>query len=307
MSIKVLKEKKLTWVNIDQINQEAIDYLKEHYSFHHLDFEDLQSEQQTPKIDTYKSYLFLVLQFPQWQASTKTINAHEIDIFVGDDYLITIQHTKSKDIKNFFYRCMNNRKIKSEWMSQSAGYLLYHLVDALFQKSRPMLNRLGSQISKVEQGVFDDSGRQADVVKNLAIIRRNVLSLRRIIEPQKYITGTLSHTRKPFLPDELAIYFDNVTDYLNKVWAITDTYKDTINGLHVTLESLINQRTNKVIGSLTVISVALLPLTLLSGIYGMNIDHLPFAHSPIWVWGVFGMVAFLILATIAVMKKKHWI
>lgn len=307
MSIKVLKEKKLTWVNIDQINAEAIKYLKEHYNFHHLDYEDLQSEQQTPKIDTYKNYLFLVLQFPQWQASTKTINAHEIDIFVGEDYLITIQHTKSKDIKNFFYRCMNNRNVKSEWMSSSTGYLLYHLVEALFQKSRPMLNKLGSQVSRIEESVFDGDTELTNTVKQLAVLRRNVLSLRRIIEPQKYITATMSHTRKPFLPEELAIYFDNVSDYLNKVWAITETYKDTINGIHVTLESLITQRTNKVIGSLTVISVALLPLTLLSGIYGMNIDSLPFAHSPIFVWGMFGALAVVILLVIGIMRKKRWL
>lgn len=306
MSMKTLKQGKLTWINIDNIDDASITYLKNNYNFHHLDFEDLQAEQETPKIDTYKSYLFIVLQFPQWHSASQSIVAHEIDIFVGEDYLITIQHTKSKEMKNFFYRCMNNRKIKAEWMKKDSGYLLYHLLESFFRQSRPLLNRLGKELSSIEKEIF--SGRQnTDSVKHLAVIRRNVLSLRRIIDPQKYLIGTLSHTRKNFVDESHTIYFDNITDYLNKIWAITDTYRDTISGLHVTVESLINQRTNNVISALTVISVSLLPLTLLSGIYGMNISGLPFANNPMFVWIMFATLTIIILITIFIMKRKHWL
>ena len=201
---------------------------------------------------------------------------------------------------------MNNRKIKAEWMKKDSGYLLYHLLESFFRQSRPLLNRLGKELSSIEKEIF--SGRQnTDSVKHLAVIRRNVLSLRRIIDPQKYLIGTLSHTRKNFVDESHTIYFDNITDYLNKIWAITDTYRDTISGLHVTVESLINQRTNNVISALTVISVSLLPLTLLSGIYGMNISGLPFANNPMFVWIMFATLTIIILITIFIMKRKHWL
>ena len=133
------------------------------------------------------------------------------------------------------------------------------------------------------------------------------MQFRRILDPQRYLISNLTHIRKSFLDESLAIYFDNVSDYLSKIWSITDTYRDTIDGLHVTVESLINHRTNKVISALTVISVSLLPLTLLSGIYGMNIAGLPHAQNPFWVWMMFiGMLSF-ILIVIAVMKKKKWL
>ncbi len=306
MAIKTITQGKLTWINIDKIDDEALTYLRTNYQFHHLDYEDLSNEQETPKIDTYKNYLFVILQFPQWQPATQTIISHEIDIFVGKDYLITIQHSKSKEMKNFFYRCMNNRKIKNEWMSSNSGYLLYHIIESLFRQSRPLLNRLGKELSAVEDTVF--GGIQGtDTVKRLAVLRRNVLSLRRIIDPQRYMTGTLAHTRKEFIDESHAIYFDNVGDYLNKIWAITDTYRDTISGLHVTVESLINQRTNNVIGALTVISVALLPLTLFSGLYGMNISGLPFADRPGFVWLMFLGLTAVILIVIAVMRKRRWL
>jgi magnesium transporter len=305
MSIKTLSQKNLTWVNIDKIDEEALEYLKKNYNFHHLDYEDLLSEQQMPKIDSYKDYLFIVLKFPHWKTNDKTVTAHGVDIFIGDNYLITIQHTKSKEMKNFFYRCMNNRKVKADWMSNS-GFLLYRLIEALFKNTQPVLNNLGKQLSLVEQKVYKGE-QDTGVIKELAIHRRNVLHFRRVLDPQRYLIANLANTRKVFMDEELSLYFDDINDYLNKIWAVIETYKETINGLHVTVESLINQRTNKVISILTVISVSLLPLTLFSGIYGMNISNLPFAQNPTWVWLMFMGLAGVIVLIILIMKKKKFL
>ncbi|PLX28769.1 hypothetical protein C0581_01010 [Candidatus Parcubacteria bacterium] len=306
MSVKEIKQGDLTWINISKVNEESIEYLKKNFKFHHLDLEDIQSESQNPKLDAYKTYLFLVLHFPQWKSSSKKIIPHEVDMFVGDNYVITIQHGKNKEIKNFFYRCMNNRKIKTEWMSKSSGYLLYKLLESLYGQTRPTLSNIGKQISGIENEIF--AGEQdLHAIRQLALHRRNVLSFRRILDPQRYLVSTLSHTRKTFMDESMSIYFDDVKDYLNKLWVIADSYKETIEGLHLTVESLINQKTNKVIGALTVMSAALLPLTLLSGIYGMNIMGLPYAQDPKFVWALFGGLAVFILLVIFIMKKKKWL
>ena len=306
MAIKTLSTDTLTWVNIDQVDDAALAYLKKEHNFHHLDLEDVQGESQTPKVDTYKNYLFLVVQFPHWDAAKKQIRAHELNIFIGEGFLITIQHTKSKEMKNFFYRCMKNKSIKKDWMSENSGYLLYRLLESLFKNVRPMLNNIGRSLSAIEQDIFDGEQDTA-IVKQLAIHRRAVLTIRRIIDPQRYLIANLSHIRKPFLNEETTLYFDDISDYLNKTWAIVDTYKDTIQGLHVTVESLINQRTNKVIGALTVISVALLPFTVLASIYGMNVSGLPYENSPRIVFAMFAMLALIVFGTIVVMRKRKWL
>ena len=306
MAIKIITQGELKWINIDRIDEEALTYLKENHNFHHLDIEDIQSESQTPKIDTYKNYLFVVLQVPHWQGNTKTITPLEVDCFIGENFLITVQHSKVKEMTNFFYKCMKNRKTKKEWMSSTSGFLFYNLLEALFYQSRSTLNNIGKQISKVENHIFAGA-QDTRIVKELAVHRRNVLSFRRIIDPQRYVIANLSHMRKPFLDESMSIYFDNVVDYLNKIWAILDTYKDTVNGLHVTVESLLTQRTNKVVGTLTAISVGLLPLTLLSGIYGMNIAGLPFADNPVAVWTMFGGLGLAIIIIILIMRKKSWL
>ena len=306
MAIKKLTTDKLTWINIDQVNEEALTYLKEQHNFHHLDLEDIQGESQTTKLDTYKNYLFLVVQFPHWNDETKSIKTHEIDVFIGEGFLITVQHTKSRDIKNFFYRCMKKKSIKKEWMRSTSGYLLYSLLEALFKQVQPILNKIGKELNNIEQDVFEGE-QNTELVKELAIYRRNILSLRRMIDPQRYLMANLSHIRKPFLNEETSLYYDDINDYLNKVWAIIDTYRDTIQGLHVTVESLITQRTNKVISALTVISVGLLPFTVLASIYGMNITGLPFATNPLWVWGMFGVLAVLLVAVIIIMRTRKWL
>ncbi len=303
MAIKVLEQSGLKWINIDRVDEEAITYLRDEFHFHELDLEDVAEESQTPKIDTYNNYLFIILQFPHWHGTKHTVTAQEVDVFLGDGYLITIQSSKSKQIKNFFYRCMKNSKIKKDWMSGSSGYLFYKLIEALYHNTRPILNNIGRTISDVEKDVFEEE-QDTDIVKALAILRRNILGFRRIIDPQRYMISTLAHTRKPFLEEELNLYFDDVVDYLNKLWAYTNTYKDTVAGLHVTVESLINHRTNKVISALTVISVSLLPLTLLAGLYGMNIP-LPYDDQPGFVWMMFlGLAGFIILSILYMRRKK---
>ncbi|MEK7084792.1 MAG: magnesium transporter CorA family protein [Patescibacteria group bacterium] len=305
MPVKTIKEQNLQWIHIDRTDDDSINFLKQNFSFHHLDFEDLVSEQQTPKIDVYKNYLFLVLHFPHWNGELQTIIPQEVDIFLGDGYFITIQNAKSKEIKNFFYRCMNNKHVKDEWMSGSSGYLLYRFIEALFHDTRPVLNNIGKNISSLEQRIF--AGNQdTTVIKQLALLRRNVLSFRRVIDPERYLIANLSHTRKSFLDESLSLYFDDVTDYLSNIWTVVDNYQEIIKGLHITVESLLNRRINKTISTLTVISVSLLPFSVLSGIYGMNIA-LPFAERPSVIWGLYALLATIIVSFIFIMKKRKWL
>ena len=150
MAIKIIEQKNLRWINVDTVDAESLQYLKENFNFHHLDLEDIQGESQTPKIDVYKNYLFIVLQFPHWSGETQTVIHYEMDIFIGENFLVTIQHIKSKEIKKFFYRCMKNKSIKRDWMSKESGYLLYRIIESLFRQTQPILNNIGKQISDIE-------------------------------------------------------------------------------------------------------------------------------------------------------------
>lgn len=305
MSLQQVTTNTLKWVNIPTITPDAIAHLEAQYDFHELDIEDIQEITQTPKLDVYKEYLFLVMQFPQWDKESNQVVRHEMAVFLGDGYLITVQRGQSQEIAAFFNRCMKSDTLKEDWMEGSSSYLLYNILEALFHSTQPILNRIGKSLTALEEDIFDGEPN-THTIRSLAFQRRNVLNFRRILDPQRYLISNLTHIRKPFMDQDIAIYIDDIHDYLNKLWSIVNGYKDTINGLHTTVESLINQRTNKVISALTVVSASLLPLSLLSGIYGMNIP-LPYATNPIFVWGMFGMLACTIVGIILIMKRKQWI
>jgi magnesium transporter len=194
-------------------------------------------------------------------------------------------------------------------MNGQPGFLLYNLIAALFKETRPILNNIGKHISLVEQEVF--SGEQGThLIKELARHRRNVLMFGSIIEPQRYIMSNLAHTHKPFLNQELRDYFDDVRDHLDKFWAIIEAYKENVHGLYITVESIINQRTSKVLTILTVISAALLPHTFFFNLYSMNLPGLPLTHHPGVVWWMLivltGIVGATLLITLRRMKRNGW-
>lgn len=307
MSFKEIKQKKLTWAHSDSTDKETIDYLQNNYSFHPLDIEDIQTGgSQIPKLDTYKDYLFLVVQFPQWKQNEKTITRQEVYIFFGDNYVVTIEPARTSVMKNIFTRCLNTDAIRNEWMGGSSGFLVYNIIESIFHTTQPILNELGKNLSEAEEEIFQDSP-DISLIKEIAMYRRDILKFRRLVDPQRYLISSLSHTHRSFLDESLSIYFDDLTDFLNKQWSILESFRDTIEGLHVTLESVTNQRTTQVISFLTYISVGLMPFTLLSSIYGMNITNLPYAHNPLVVWSLFGMLGVFTIIFIAYMRRKKWL
>lgn len=304
MPIKTIKSKDLTWYNIDDPNKEVVDFLRDNFTFHPLDFKDVLGEAQHPKLDTYKDYLFIVLHFPGLNKQSNQISDNEIDIFIGPDYLITIQKKRYKVIKDTFFRLLGNQKLKKEYMSQGPGFLLYKILDILYHQSNTALSHINRNIRQTEKNIFD---QDKNAVRELADLRRQILQFRAILDPQRVIINHLTHLNRGYLSKDMNIYFDDIADYLNKAWMISGNYKEIIDGLHETNESLISDRTNQVIKVLTVISVGMLPLTLLSGIYGMNIEGLPWAHNPGSVWGIFLGLLGVIFLTILYFKKKKWL
>ncbi len=309
MPIKTLSEQALTWVNIEGVDNESVGFLKENYKFHPLDLEDVQTEVQTPKLDVYKNYLFLVLHFPEWNHEDKRVTSQQIDFFVMDNTLVTVQHNKNKDLQALFYRCVKNKKIRAEWFSGNSGFLLYYILDALFNEARPILNNIGKHLTMVETEVF--SGEQnTGLIRQLSYHRRNILAFGRIVEPQRYLMSNLAHTRRAFLDESASVYFDDIRDNLDKLWSVVENYKESVQGLYITVESLINQRTNRVLTLLTIISVSLLPHTLFFNMYGMNLSVLPGAEHPtaVW-WGLVGLTIAVItglVITLRRMKKNGW-
>ena len=275
--------------------------LKDKYGFHELDIEDCMSEHERPKIDEYDDYLFLVLHIPYYQKGSKRILNAEIHMFIGDGYLITLHDGNLQVLNTFWDEIMGSEDAKDKYMSQGAGLFLYELINAFFESSFPLIDNINRKIKKLEGNIFEEE----DEEKTLRVIlelKRGIISMRRILLPQRTVVASLEHKSKKFIAENLDVYFDDVQDAIEQQWSMLETAKEVIGALQELHESWIQNKTNRIIRILTVFSVTMLPLTVITGIFGMNVD-LPYSHDP---WAFIGISAILFLILIGALAYFGW-
>ena len=208
----------LRWVHIEHPTPVECAWLEEHFDFHPLDLEDVLSRNQRPKIDEYPSYLFIVLHFPVFDPQVKRLNAGELDIFVGPDYLVTIPNTPLQPIEYLFERCRQKEELREQLFSRGSGYLLYRVVDDLFDYCFPMLRKIGNKLDALEDEIFE--GRSEEVVRDISTVKQEIINFRKVIRPQRSVLRELETLKQRFLaPDlDLEIYFDDVVDSHERIW-----------------------------------------------------------------------------------------
>jgi len=266
----------LTWINIEAPTKQETEYLAKNYPFHPLDLDDCLSRIQRPKIDEYKDYLFLVFHFPVFSKESRVTTTSQVSVFIGENYLITLHKGELKPLVKLFKECQIEEELRQKNLSQGSGYLLYRVVDRLVDYCIPILNKIGGNIEDVEDNIF--SGGMRGTVREISMLRRDVISFRRIIWPMRAVVGSLEPKIRRFTKMDMAVYFGDMVDHVDKIWDALDEHKEIIEGLNDTYDSLATNRTNEVMRILTIIATILLPITVVSSVYGMNIP-LPFQNS----------------------------
>ena len=295
----------LTWVNIEKPTERETEYLAQNYPFHPLDLDDCLSRIQRPKIDTYKDYLFLVFHFPVFNKEARVTTPSQLSVFLSDNYLITLHKGELKPLVKLFRECQIDEESRQEYFSQGSGYLLYRIVDRLVDYCLPILNRIVENIETVEDNIFSDAVRGA--IKEISLLRRDIISFRRIIWPMRAVLGSLEPKIRRFTKMDLAVYFGDTVDHIDKIWDALDEYKEVIEGLNDTHDSLATNRTNEVMRMLTIIATILLPITVVAGIFGMNIPLGPFEISGYSFIYVFLIMLVIIVSMLYFFHRQRWI
>jgi len=297
----------LTWVNIEQPTRWETEYLAQNYPFHPLDLDDCLSRIQRPKIDKYADYLFLVFHFPVFSVEARVTTPSQVSVFIGQNYLITLHQGDLKPLVNLFRQCQSeeNEEIRQEHCSQGSGYLLYRIVDRLVDYCFPILNKIGSNIEQTEDSLFSSKG-MPKAIEDISALRRDVISFRRIIWPLRAVIGSLEPKIRRFTKMDMEVYFGDMTDHVDKIWDALDEYKEIIEGLSDTHDSLATNRTNEVMRMLAIVATILLPLTVVSSIYGMNVP-LPFQESHYSFIVVFFIWAVIVSGMLYFFRRYHWI
>jgi magnesium transporter len=289
------------WLNLERPREADREWLEREFGFHPLAIEDVASRNQRPKLDAYDDYLFIVLHFPVFDKTQERLLTAELDLFVGPDFLITLPDQNLPPLAAMFERYREREHYREDVFSKGTGYLLYKIVDTCVDASFPMLRRMGDKLDRIEDDIFE--GRSAKIVRDISNAKQEIINFRRVVRPMRAVLRDLERTKQRYLAEDLDIYFDDITDAAERIWDVLENYKEVADALEDSNESVLSHRLNESIRVLTAFSVAMLPLTLIASVFGMNVT-LPGQHGSIAEFWVITLFMIAILAGVLLFFRR---
>lgn len=298
---------KLNWVYIEKPTNDEVVYLARHFHFHPLNLDDVLSRVQRPKIDEYDDHLFIVLHFPVFDKQNRVTTPSEVDIFIGENYVVTVH--KSGDLKplaKFFKECQIDEGIRQTYLSRSSGYLLYHILHRLVNYCFSVLDKVVDNTEKAEELIFTRA--VPETVREVLLIRRDLISFRRVIHPQISVVEALEREEYSFLKEDQDIYFGDIADHVRKIWDGLEDCKEVVDGLSDTSNWLTSHNIQEVMRVWTIVMALLTVPGLIASIWSMNV-RLPGMGVDSYIpWIV--IVSLMIVSTAATyffFHRRHWI
>jgi magnesium transporter len=232
------------------------------------------------------------------------LNAAEIDLFIGHDYVVTIPNLELLPVTRLFARCQTDERLREQLFARGSGRLLYEILDDLFDYCFPILDKIAHKLDGIEDEMFE--GRSQEVVRDISNVKQEIISYRKIIKPERSTLRVLERRVENFLPEDLEEYFDDIVDAAERIWDLLDNYKEVVEALESTNESVISHRQNDVLRLLTVISVTILPLTFVTGLFGMNVLY-PGEGTHAAFWAIVAALVVLGVAMLGFFRWKRWL
>ncbi|HZK07679.1 MAG TPA: magnesium transporter CorA family protein [Bacteroidales bacterium] len=301
--IETIKIGTIKWYHIIDPKEEDLQYLKDNFYFHPLDIDDCRSKlNQRPKIDIYDDYYFIILHFPKFDRINRFLKTKEVKIFWGEDYVITIGNTHWV-VKDLFDEAMDQYQRKEEFQIGTSDALLYHILERLMTETLSMIRKIGSDVEFLNRDLFNKNSQKT--IERISVTRKNIILLNTIFKPQVPLFHKFESGAVEGYAENMEDYWGNILDYYQKLWDMTEDYAELIEGLSKTFDSLQANRTNQIMKILTLISSIVLPLSFITGLYGMNV-MLPIQDNPYAFWGVMGVMATLVVLMLLYFKMKNW-
>ncbi len=301
--IETIKIGTLRWHHVLDTSDENLQYLQDNFHFHPLDIEDCKSiVNQRPKVDIYDDYYFLILHFPYFDRKNKFLKIQEVKIFWGEDYVITIGKSHWV-VGNMFEEGKEQEAKGIDFELGTSDALLYAIIERLMKDTQKIIRKMGDDVDNVNRFLFDKKAEST--IENISIIRKNIILINTMFKPQLPLFNKFESGQIEGYANNMEDYWGNILDYYKRLWDLTEDYAELIEGLSQTFDSLQANRTNEIMKILTLISSILLPLTFLTGLYGMNVN-LPLQGDPRSFWiiivAMFGIAFFMIMF----FKRKNW-
>jgi magnesium transporter len=301
----------LTWIHVDNPTHEEVAELAARFGWHPLDVEDVLSRRERPKVDQHTdaetgAYLFAVLHFPVYDANVGRLNAGELDVFVGPDYIVTLPMVELRPVSRLYQRVTANEELRHNLFSRGSGRMLYEILDDLYDYCFPILDKIGFKLGQIDEEIDEVVPRAKERVRDIHKVKQEIISYRKIVRPQRPTLRQLERGVERFLPEELELYFDDIVDASERIWDLLDNYKEVVEALEDTNESLISHQQNDILYVLTIFSVVMLPLTFITGFFGMNVHFPGFDSFGGFLATIVTMVT-IVVGMLGFFRYKRWL
>jgi magnesium transporter len=290
------------WVDLDQPTPDEAKILSDVFHFHELAIEDALSELHHPKVESYGDYLYLILHGIDFRESEHCFTTKDIDFFLGQQYLVTVHPGVSRSLGKVGDVCSRDPRI----LGQGPGMLLYRIVDTMVDNYRPEVDKLSETLDELEEEVFEHPNTQ--LARRILNFKRDVSSLRQVVLPQRDVVGRLARREFPLISEQLSYGFRDVHDHLVRLSDEAMFFQDRITSILDAHLSAVSNQLNQVMKVLTIIATLFMPLTVFTGMYGMNVPlpHLPGGERAQF-WWILGIMFAMSGGMLAYFRRKRWI
>jgi magnesium transporter len=297
-----LRDKRgVVWVDFGEESPEAVEpLLRAEFAFHPLAIDDALREQHVPKIDNWGDYAYAVVHEVRFESDSLDLDTHELDIFLGPNYLVTHHHQAIDAVERLWTACHTDQRR----LARGADYMLYELLDLLTSDYMPVVDEIDDTCDRLEDEVFSRPSQHT--LNTIFALKRAVLHLRRIISPQREVLNRLARDTYTMIDPEDRIYFRDVYDHLVRLVDINDSLRDLISGTLDTYLSVTSNRINEVMKVLTVFTALFMPISFLAGFFGMNFVHLPF-NNPALLAGALALMVAAPVTMIIWFRSRGWV
>ncbi len=293
----------INWIDLVNPTDEDLNHLKQKYDLHEILISELKEPSTRTKIEIYDRLMFIVYYLPNYNEEEQNSEAIEIDFLLTKDSIITVRYQNYLIIDQIFDSLKNDPS--NYYLNQTPAHLLYYILEEGLTFSLRQLAHIHDKIQKIEDELFEKENHK-ELIKKIAIIKRDVLNQRLIARPQHPTLESLKQKGVQFFGKDLEIYFNDLLGDYEKVWINLDNLKETIESLENTNNTFFESKTNEVVKILTIITFIMFPFSVIPNMFGMNMDFIPFSTSLYGFWYVIALITFIALIFLAIIKTKKW-
>lgn len=301
----------LLWLDVEAPGPEEIAFLAEEFKLHPLALEDVSRQGQRPKIDVYDDFYFLVCYDIDYDETDHRIDQHELHVFIGKNYLLTVHAEPIEEIDEVATRFRKNMAA----IELGIGVLLYSLLDTIVDHYFPVVDRIGERIEELEGQVFEERGDGPQLgMQAIFALKRELIAMRRVIAPERDAMAVLARRELPIVSQATGVYFQDLYEHVLRVTDAIDVYRDLLGGvldLHLSVNSnnlaIAANNLNAVMKTLASYSIMLMSVTLIAGIYGMNFENMPELGLRFGYPGALLAMVVVGVGLFGFFKRKEWL